>query len=130
MKGTNMKTRWLAAMTVTTMLLGSVAFLAAQETAAKDSGTRTVKLNIRTTGERRHVENTRGMPFGGAAVIVGTGHERAFACSFREASKIDGKKMAPAPASLYPQRWTQLTMDKSTCRWVVDFQGVKCAGSA
>ncbi len=66
--------------------------------------TRTVKLNIGTTGERRHVENTRGMPFGGAAVIVGTGrNQRAHVYTATSCAdlapgsieKIDVKALAP-----------------------------------
>ena len=66
--------------------------------------TRTVKIDIDTTGERRHVKNTRGMPFGGAAVIVGTGrNERAHVYTATSCAdlapgsieKIDVKQLAP-----------------------------------
>jgi hypothetical protein len=85
------------------LLLGMTTSLFAQETAAKAGNTRMVKLNIGTKGDRRVVKNTRGMAFGGAAVIVGTGrHERAHIYTATSCAdlvpgsieKIDAKKQA------------------------------------
>ena len=73
-----------------------------------ETDTRTVKLNIGTVGPRRHVKNTRGMPFGGAAVIVGTGrNQRAHVYTATTAGvlvpgsieKIDVKELAPTSAA-------------------------------
>ena len=124
-------------------LLAATPLLAAQETASEDElydgMTRTVKVNIGTTGERRHVKNTRGMPFGGAAVIVGTGrNERAHVYTATGCAdlvpgsieKIDVKALAPTFGSnvkaVVPNAGRYWTMDEITLELgeVVDFQGV------
>lgn len=125
-------------------LLGTAPFLATQEAAAADElfagMERTVKLNINTTGERRHVTNTRGMPFGGAAVIVGTDrNQRAHVYTATSCSdlvpgsieKIDVKALAPTFGSnvkgVVPNAGRHWTFDEMTVEVgeVVDFQGVK-----
>ena len=103
-------------------------------------GARKVKLNIGPKGERRHVTNTRGMAFGGAAVMVGTGrNERAHVYTATSCGKlipgsiekIDAKKQAAelgagvtAFMGNVGRHWTMDQMDMRVGE-VVDFQGVK-----
>ncbi len=126
------------------ILFGAAPLLAAQDAASEDElfagMTRTVKLNINTTGERRHVKNTRGMPFGGAAVIVGTGrNERAHVYTATSCAdlapgsieRIDMKALAPTFGSnvkgIVPNAGRHWTFDEMGVEVgeVVDFQGVK-----
>jgi hypothetical protein len=144
MKGSTRTTTWLNLWAILITLLGAASLMAAQKTAAADelyTGiTRTVKLNIGTTGERRHVKNTRGMPFGGAAVIVGTGrNQRAHVYTATSCAdlapgsieKIDGKALAPTFGSnvkaVVPNAGRHWTMDEVVMEVgeIVDFQGVK-----
>jgi hypothetical protein len=144
LENSNRTTRWLAAAVATALLLGGTLPALAQQTKAADDlyqgMTRTVKVNIETTGERRHVKNTRGMPFGGAAVIVGTGrNERAHVYTATGCSdfvpgsieKIDVKALAPTFGSnvkaVVPNAGRHWTMDEITLELgeVVAFQGVK-----
>jgi hypothetical protein len=129
---------WAALIT----LIGTTPFLAAEE-ATDDlyaGMTRTVKLNIGATDERRHVKNTRGMPFGGAAVIVGTGrNQRAHVYTATSCAdlvpgsieKIDVKTLAPTLGSnvkgVVPNAGRHWTMDEVVMQVgeIVDFQGVK-----
>ncbi len=105
-----------------------------------DSGTRKVKLNIGAVGPRRHVTDTRGMAFGGAAVLVGTGrNQRAHVYTATTAGvlvpgsieKIDVKKLAADLGSgvvaVVPNAGRHWTMDEIDMHVgeVVDFQGVK-----
>jgi hypothetical protein len=136
--------RSLVTATATSLVLGAALSLhTPQATAADDlyaGMTRTVKLNIDTTGERRHVSNTRGMPFGGAAVIVGTGrNERAHVYTATSCAdlvpgsieKIDMKKLAPTfgtnVKAIIPNAGRHWTFDEMGVEVgeVVDFQGVK-----
>ena len=102
--------------------------------------TRRVKLNIGTAGARRHVMNTRGMPFGGAAVLVGTDrNQRAHVYTATTAGvlvpgsieKLDVKKLAADLGSgvvaVVPNAGRYWTMDEIDMHVgeVVDFQGVK-----
>ena len=102
--------------------------------------TRRVKLNIGTAGARRHVMNTRGMAFGGAAVLVGTDrNQRAHVYTATTAGvlvpgsieKIDVKKLAADLGSgvvaVVPNAGRHWTMDEIDMHVgeVVDFQGVK-----
>ena len=103
-------------------------------------GARKVKLNIGPKGERRHITNTRGMAFGGAAVMVGTGrNERAHVYTATSCGKlipgsiekIDAKKQAAelgagvtAFMGNVGRHWTMDQMDMRVGE-VVDFQGVK-----
>ncbi len=103
-------------------------------------GARKVKLNIGPKGERRHVTNTRGMAFGGAAVMVGTGrNERAHVFTATSCGKlipgsiekIDAKKQAAelgagvtAFMGNVGRHWTMDEIDMHVGE-VVDFQGVK-----
>lgn len=144
LENSNRTTRWLAAAVATAWLLGGTLPALAQETKAADDlyqgMTRTVKVNIGTTGERGHVTNTRGMPFGGAAVIVGTGrNERAHVYTATTCApltpgsieKIDAKKLAPTFGSnvkaVIPNAGRHWTMDEIYMEVgaVVDFDGVK-----
>lgn len=137
-----MKIRWLvtvATMAVLLVLDGTITLLA-QPTSAKDGGARKVKLNIGPRGERIHVTETRGMAFGGAAVIVGTGrNERAHVYTATSAGtlvpgsieKIDGKKMAAELGSGVTafilnvgRNWTMDEIEMHVGE-IVDFQGVK-----
>jgi hypothetical protein len=122
------------------LLFGGATAVLAQEKAAKPSDTRMVKLNIGAKGPRRHVNDTRGMAFGGAAVMVGTGrNERAHVYTATSCGKlvpgsiekIDAKKQAAdlgagvtAFMGNVGRHWT---MDEMTMHVgeVVDFQGVK-----
>ncbi len=135
------KTTWLVAtMAAAILLLGMTTSLFAQETAAKAGNTRMVKLNIGTKGDRRVVKNTRGMAFGGAAVIVGTGrHERAHIYTATSCAdlvpgsieKIDAKKQAadlgPGVTMFIPNVGRYWTMDEIGVYVgeVVNFQGAK-----
>jgi hypothetical protein len=139
-----MTTRWFASVVATALLLGGTLSALAQETKAADDlyqgMTRTVKINIETTGERRHVKNTRGMPFGGAAVIVGTGrNERAHVYTATSCAdlapgsieKIDVKALAPTfgtnVKAVIPNAGRNWTFDEVGVEVgeIVDFQGVK-----
>jgi hypothetical protein len=125
-------------------LLGAAPFMAVPEAAAADElyagMTRTVKVNIGTIGGRTHVKNTRGMPFGGAAVMVGTGRNQrahvytATGCSELvpgSLEKIDGKALAAAFGSNVKAVAANIgrvwTMDEMTIELgeVVDFGSVK-----
>ena len=137
-------TKSLFTATAMSLRLGSALSLQTQQATAADNlyagMTRTVKINIGTTGERRTVKNTRGMPFGGAAVIVGTGrNERAHVYTATGCSdlvpgsieKIDVKALAPKFGSnvkaVVPNAGRYWTMYEITLELgeVVDFQGVK-----
>jgi hypothetical protein len=139
-----MTTRSRIAAAAMALLLGGTLPVLAQEAMAADDlyqgMTRTVKINIDTTGKRRHVKNTRGMPFGGAAVIVGTGrNERAHVYTATTCApltpgsieKIDAKKLAPTLGSnvkaVIPNAGRHWTMDEIYMEVgeVVDFDGVK-----
>jgi hypothetical protein len=139
-----MTTRSRIAAVAMALLLGGTLPVLAQEAMAADDlyqgMTRTVKINIDTTGKRRHVKNTRGMPFGGAAVIVGTGrNERAHVYTATSCAdlapgsieKIDVKQLAPTLGSnvkaVIPNAGRHWTMDEIGLEVgeVVDFQGVK-----
>jgi hypothetical protein len=102
--------------------------------------TRKVKLNIGTTGARRHINNTRGTAFGGAAVLVGTDrNQRAHIYTTTSAGvlvpgsieNIDLKKLAADLGSgvvgVVPNPGRYWTMDEIDLHAgeVVDFQGVK-----
>jgi hypothetical protein len=107
---------------------------------SEPKGARKVKLNIGPKGERRHVTNTRGMAFGGAAVMVGTGrNERAHVYTATSCGelvpgsieKIDAKKQAAelgagvtAFMGNVGRHWTMDAIDMQVGE-VVDFQGVK-----
>ena len=139
-----MTTRRRITVAAVAVSLGAALSLHTQPATAADNlyagMTRTVKLNIDTTGERRHVKNTRGMPFGGAAVIVGTGrNERAHVYTATSCAdlapgsieKIDVKTLAPTFGSnvkaVVPNAGRHWTFDEMGVEVgeVVDFQGVK-----
>ena len=105
-----------------------------------ETDTRRVKLNIGAVGPRRHVTDTRGMAFGGAAVLVGTDrNQRAHVYTATTAGvlvpgsieKIDVKKLAADLGSgvvaVVPNAGRHWTMDEIDMHVgeVVDFQGVK-----
>ena len=105
-----------------------------------ETDTRRVKLNIGAVGPRRHVTDTRGMAFGGAAVLVGTErNQRAHVYTATTAGvlvpgsieKIDVKKLAADLGSgvvaVVPNAGRHWTMDEIDMHVgeVVDFQGVK-----
>ncbi len=140
MRSSGMTTWLVATMAAAILLLGMTTSLFAQETAAKAGDTRMVKLTIGTKGDRRIVKNTRGMAFGGAAVIVGTGrHERAHVYTATSCAdlvpgsieKIDAKKLAadfgPGVKMVIPNAGRYWTMDEvgMYVGEVVDFQGAK-----
>jgi hypothetical protein len=144
MRVSMMTTRSLVTAAAMSLLLGATLSLQTQQATAADNlyagMTRTVKLNIKTTGERRHVKNTRGMPFGGAAVIVGTGrNQRAHVYTATSCAdlvpgsieKIDVKTLAPTFGSnvkaVVPNAGRHWTFDEMVIEVgeVVDFQGVK-----
>jgi hypothetical protein len=122
------------------LLLGGAVSALAQATTPEETDARKVKLNVGPKGELRHVTNTRGMAFGGAAVMVGTGrNERAHVYTATSCAnlvpgsieKIDAKKQAAELGSGVTafmgnvgRHWT---MDELYMRVgeVVDFQGVK-----
>jgi hypothetical protein len=122
------------------LLLGGAVSAFAQATTPKVSDTRKVKLDVGPKGERRHVTNTRGMEFGGAAVMVGTGrNERAHVYTATSCGnlvpgsieKIDAKKQAAelgvgvtAFMGNVGRYWTMDEIDMHLGE-VVDFQGVK-----
>ena len=137
-------TKSLVTATAMSLLLGSALSLQTQQATAADNlyagMTRTVQLNIKTTGERRHVKNTRGMPFGGAAVIVGTGrNERAHVYTATSCSNptpgsgkmVDLKGLAPmfgsAVKGVIPNGGRHWTFDEFSAEVGedVDFQGIK-----
>ncbi len=139
MKGSKMTTRFLVMVAALAFLLSGAQNLPAQEKTAKASDTRMVKLNIGVKGERRHVNNTRGMAFGGAAVVVGTGrNERAHVYTATSCGnlvpgsieKIDGKKLAaelgPGVKAVIPNAGRYWTMDEIDMQVgeQVHFQGV------
>jgi hypothetical protein len=138
-----MTTRLLFTVSALAFLLVAAPTLLAQETMALTqlySGmTRKVNLNIGTAGARRHVMNTRGMAFGGAAVIVGTGrNERAHVYTATTCGnlapgsieKLDTKKLAADLGSgvvgVVPNAGRNWTMDEIDFHVgeVVDFQGI------
>ena len=102
--------------------------------------TRRVKLNTGPKGDRSHVTDTRGLPFGGAAVFVGTGrNERAHVYTATSAGdlvpgsieKIDAKRQAAelgagvtAFMGNVGRHWTMDEIDMQVGE-IVDFQGVK-----
>ena len=105
-----------------------------------ETDTRRVKLNIGAVGPRKHVTDTRGMAFGGAAVLVGTDrNQRAHVYTATTAGvlvpgsieKIDVKKLAADLGSgvvaVVPNAGRHWTMDEIDMHVgeVVDFQGVK-----
>ena len=116
MKRSNTTAGRSIALALVTLLIGGASPLLAWGETAKVSGskektiaqlyagmTRKVKLNIGTSGARKHIMNTRGMAFGGAAVLVGTGrNERAHVYTATTCGnlvpgsieRIDGKKQA------------------------------------
>lgn len=139
-----MTTRRRITVAAVAVSLGAALTLQTQPASAADNlyagMTRSVKLNIGTTGERRQVKNTRGMPFGGAAVIVGTGrNERAHVYTATSCAdlapgsieKIDMKALAPTFGSnvkgIVPNAGRNWTFDEMGVEVgeVVDFQGVK-----
>ena len=103
--------------------------------------TRKIKINIGTSGERRHITGTRGMPFGGMAALVGTGrNQRAhvYTATLGEGplvpgsiEKIDAKALAEqlgvvACVLNIGRHWTMDEIDMHLGE-VLDFQGVKMA---
>ena len=134
-----MTTRRMTSVTESALLRGGAVSAFAQAPAAKANDTRMVKLNIGTKGERRHVNDTRGMAFGGGAVIVGTGrNERAHVFTATSCGelvpgsieKIDGKKMAAelgaGVKAFIPNAGRHWTMDEIDMHVgeQVNFQGV------
>jgi hypothetical protein len=133
-----MKTQWIVAMTTAALMLGGAALQPAKDSGATD--TRKVKLNIGPKGDRRHVTDTRGLAFGGAAVFVGTGrNERAHVFTATTAGtlvpgsieKIDAKKQAADLGTGVTgfmgnvgRFWTMDEIDMHVGE-TVDFQGVK-----
>jgi hypothetical protein len=117
-----------------------VAMMLAAAASAQTPVERKVKLNPGPKGERIHVNNTRGMAFGGAAVFVGTGrNERAHVYTATSAGtlvpgsieKIDAKKQAAelgvgvtAFMGNVGRHWTMDEIDMHVGE-IVDFQGVK-----
>ena len=103
--------------------------------------TRKIKINIGTSGDRRHILGTRGMPFGGMAALVGTGrNQRAhvYTATLGEGplipgsiEKIDPKKLAEeiGVVACVPNAGRHWTMDEIDMHLgeVVDFQGVRMA---
>jgi len=103
--------------------------------------TRKIKINIGTSGDRRHIPGTRGMAFGGMAVLVGTGrNQRAhvYTATLGEGplipgsiEKIDPKKLAEeiGAVACVPNAGRHWTMDEINMHLgeVVNFQGVKMA---
>jgi outer membrane protein assembly factor BamE (lipoprotein component of BamABCDE complex) len=103
--------------------------------------TRKIKINIGTSGERRHVYDARGLAFGGMAALVGTGrNQRAhvYTATLGEGplvpgsiEKIDAKKLAEelgvvACVLNIGRNWVMDEIDMHLGE-VVDFQGVKMA---
>jgi hypothetical protein len=138
--GSSRVTRWLGAAAAMAVLLSGSQSLFAETASAKDTDTRKVKLDPRPKGERKHVSNTRGMAFGGAAVFVGTGrNERAHVYTATSCGnlvpgsieKIDAKKEAAALGTGVTgfmgnvgRNWTMDEIDMHVGE-IVDFQGVK-----
>jgi hypothetical protein len=102
---------------------------------------RKIKINIGTSGPRRHIVDTRGLAFGGMAALVGTGrNQRAhvYTATLGEGplvpgsiEKIDAKKLAEELGVVacilnIGRNWTMDEMDIHLGE-VVDFQGVKMA---
>jgi hypothetical protein len=105
-----------------------------------DLNNRKVKLNVGPHGERRHVNDTRGMAFGGLAVFVGTGrNERAHVYTATSAGvfvpgsieQLDIQKLAADLGSgvvgIVPNAGRHWTMDEIDMQVGenVDFQGIK-----
>lgn len=102
---------------------------------------RRIKVNIGTSGNRRHVVGTRGMFFGGMAALVGMGrNQRAhiYTATLGEGplvpgsiEKIDTKKLAEeiGAVACVPNAGRHWMMDEIDMHLgeVVDFQGVKMA---
>ena len=102
---------------------------------------RKIKINIGTSGERRHVVDTRGMAFGGMAALVGTGrNQRAhvYTATLGEGPLVPGSIEKIDPKLLAEQlgvvacvlnigrHWTMDEIDFHVGE-VLDFQGVKMA---
>lgn len=103
--------------------------------------TRRIKINIGTAGERRHIMGTRGLYFGGMAVLVGIGrNQRAhvYTATLGEGDlvpgsieKIDPKKLAEelGAVACVPNTGRHWTMDEINMHLgeVVNFHGVNMA---